>query len=203
MRVFALCCASFIHSVRRASGVEPLLSPPVSLPTFTPELLQGYDFLYFKLHGLPGQPYWYGDRWLTTLSAKQLSQVDLQGAVVFVANCFLTESPMLAALFDAGASVVVGGAGENYAAKRKVFGADLLGMTFRQLLQARMPPALAFEAAKFRLSIPSRRDRFTRDTLDFRLYEPPSTQRRRDAEPPPSAPLRPRASALEKGATHD
>ena len=203
MKVFALCCASFIHSVRRASGVEPLLSPPVSRATFTPELLQGYDFLYFKLHGLPDQPYWYGDRWLTALSADQVRQANLQGAVVFVTNCFLTDSPMLKALFDAGASAVIGGAGENYAAKRRVYGADLLGMTFRQLLQARMPPALAFEAAKFRLSIPNRRDRITRDTLDFHLFEPPSTQRRRDAEPPPSAPLHLRDSALEKGPRND
>jgi hypothetical protein len=168
MRVLAYCCASYRLSVRRAAGVEPLLCPPADVSSFDPAWLRGQDLIYVKLHGMPGQAYWYGDNWATALSAAQVRAADLSGAVVFVANCYLSESPMLEALRLAGAKAVVGGSGQNYAGKSRVFGADLLGMIFRQLLAVGLGPESALRLAKARLRLG--RDRVSRDTLEFELY---------------------------------
>jgi hypothetical protein len=168
MRVLAYCCASYHLSVRRAAGVEPMLSPPIGADDFDPAWLRRQDLIYFKLHGMPGQAYWYGDAWVTALSAAQVRAADLAGAIVFAANCYLPESPMLEALRLAGAKAVVGGSGQNYAGKTRVFGADLLGMIFRQLLAVGLGPESALRMAKARLRLG--RDRVSRDTLEFELY---------------------------------
>lgn len=178
MKVQAVCCASFQQSVRRAAGVLPLLSPPLQLETFKPAMLEGYDFLYFKLHGLPGQAFWYGDNWVTAFSADQLRQADLGSAGVFVANCHLYEvvgdqrmpGEMLRALMDAGARFVVGGAGPNWALKKRVFGADMLGWLFRGAIQRGYRPQAALEAAKKRLR-KGRQNRYIRDALEFTMFE--------------------------------
>jgi len=86
MDVFAYCCASFEKSVTKAAGVKPVLSPPVNMTIFNTDVLMGRDFLYFKLHGLPHQPFWYGDGWTTALASSQLRGIKLKGTVVFVAN---------------------------------------------------------------------------------------------------------------------
>ena len=74
---------------------------------FDPLWLTGHRFLYFKLHGLHNEPYWYGDNWVTALTAKQILSINLESTVVFVANCYLVDkkgqSPMLDALLAAGA----------------------------------------------------------------------------------------------------
>lgn len=179
MRIFAYCCHSFRHSVRRAAGVEPITSPPFSIFDLDPTELEDHDLLYFKLHGLPGQPYWYGDNWMTAVSAEQISELNLLNTTVFVANCHLYQpavddvgirySHMLQALLNAGARAVVGGPGINFAARRRVFGADLLGMVFRQVLKANRSAEEALALAKTRLR-QGRQDRVTRDTLEFRLF---------------------------------
>jgi len=177
VKVFALCAQSFEPSVKRAAGVKPLTSPPVIMEAFNPAWLQGYDFLYFKLHGFPSQPYWYGDGYVTAVSAHQIKTADLSNTIVFVANCHLCErvngdllpSPMLVALLEAGAKCVVGGPGTNYAAKIKLVGADLLGFYFRLLLGfPRITPNLAFRAARARLALT--RDPVATDTLGFRFF---------------------------------
>lgn len=114
----------------------------------------GHDFIYFKLHGLPNQPYWYGDNWITAMSTDQLKSVALKGTIIFVANCYLEESPFLPALLNTGA-LVFGGAGQNFAAARGLIGADLLGRTFRRALEItnrRITPTSAFALAKLRVS---------------------------------------------------
>lgn len=169
MRALAYCAASYEQSVRRAAGVKPLLSPPASVETLDVSLFHGREFVYFKLHGLPGQPFWYGDDWLTAVSAKQVREMDLGGAVVFVANCHLPESPMLEALLDAGAGAVIGGGGENYARAGRVDGADLLGLYVRWMLELGVGLQRAFWVAKMRLRL-RRPGKVTEDTLAFRLY---------------------------------
>jgi hypothetical protein len=173
MRVKALCCRSFRESVRRAAGVWPVTSPPVCMETFDPGYLE-CELLYLKLHGLEGQPYWYGDGWATACSASQVRLANLRGTVVFAGNCYLPESPMLQALFDAGARAVVCGSGENYGARGVVRGADVLGRAFVQAMQlAAVPwPWLALRVAKLRIGATLRRDRVLRDTLAFELWTP-------------------------------
>ncbi|MFH1485969.1 MAG: hypothetical protein ABIH46_07860 [Chloroflexota bacterium] len=167
--VFAYCAASFEWTVKRASGVAPKMSPPLTMDSFTPSLMEGYEFLYFKLHGMPGQPFWYGDDGVTAISAHQIAEANLVGAVVFVANCHLPESPMLKALLGAGASAVIGGPGENYAGVQTIMGADLLGMYVRYLWQLGADAQRALRWAKLRLRLkwPSKA---TKDTLSFQLY---------------------------------
>lgn len=127
------------------------------MATFNPDVLMGHDFIYFKLHGLPEQPYWYGDNWLTAISADQLKDVALTGTVIFVANCYLEESPFLQALLDTGA-MVFGGAGLNFAAAKGLIGADLLGRTFRRALEMhsltghKLTPTRAFTLAKLKVA---------------------------------------------------
>jgi hypothetical protein len=140
-------------------------------------MVEGYDLLYFKLHGAAGQAFWYGDNWLTAIGADQLRQADLDGAGVFVTNCHLYEvvdglnepSEMLKALLFAGARFVVGGPGANWALTKRVFGADLLGMLFRGALQRGYRPDAALEVAKKKLR-KGRQDRYMRDTLEFTMF---------------------------------
>lgn len=188
MRTFAYCAAEFCISVRRAAGVVPLLSPPVTARIFDPRWLEGRDFIYLKLHGLPEEVYWYGDNWLTALCATQILAADLRGTVVFVANCHLYQngngshptSPMLNALLATGARAVVGGSGENYAKRRTIHGTDRLGRAFRHLLQFHLPPYTAFRLAqawlRFSFNLKSQRHATEReilankDTLNFRYF---------------------------------
>jgi len=178
MKVFAYCAASFQQSVRKAAGVRPLLSPPVTAESFAPTWLHGHDFIYVKLPGLPEEVYWYGDHWLTALRVTQILAADLRGAVVFVANCHLYQtnnghhptSPMLTALLAAGARCVIGGAGDNYAKPHSVHGADSLGRTLRHLLQFGFGPYTAFHLARLALSLKLHKDLADKDTLKFHYF---------------------------------
>lgn len=182
MNTFAYCSASFGRLVRRVAGASPTLCPPTTMETFEIRDLEGHDFVYFKLHGLEGQPYWYGDSLTTALSAGQLATADLQGAVVFVANCWLvdddgTPSPMLEALMHAdqptrGPRAVIGGPGKNYALRNRIGGADLLALYVRFFLEVGFSLWSAFKWAKLRLQI-VRPSYVTRDTLAFRIYANP------------------------------
>lgn len=178
MRISAYCAAEFQHSVRKAAGVQPLLSPPITAETFNPAWLEGYDFIYLKLHGLPEEVYQYGDGWITARRATQILAANLRGTVVFVANCHLYQanngshptSPMLNALLAAGARAVVGGSGENYAKRHSVHGADRLGRAFRYLLQFGFLPYTAFRLARFTLTLNPHKNLADRDALNFRYF---------------------------------
>ena len=181
MRVFAYCCASFAEATRKAAGVEPVLCPPASTQTFDPGWLEGYDLLYFDLHGQPDARHWQGDDAVLALAASQIRQADLGGAVVFALNCYLADegSPMMDALLDAGARYVIGGDGKNWAGQRDVYGAGLLGYLFRQLLARGVSPLKALALAKGGIRIKMKVDRIAkktgkvkaaRDTLAFKVY---------------------------------
>ena len=190
MRTFAFCAASFQDSVRRAAGVEPVLSPPVDVGLFDGLQVEGYDFYYFKLHGLVGQAFWYGDDMITAVKADQIRALDLEGAVVFAANCYLYEydpsgrsvhpwGAMFQALCGTGARAVVGGGGKNFGALHKVTGADYLGMSFRQALKMGLGPARAFGAARTRVGLRLRarvglsaeEQAAIKDALGFKIFE--------------------------------
>lgn len=178
MRVFAYCATTFEYSVTKAAGVVPLLSPPITTAGFEPHWLQGHDFIYLKLHGLPEEAYWYGDNWITAISATQILAADLKGTTVFVANCHLFQanngqrpsSPMLTALLAAGARAVVGGAGDNFAKRHTVHGADRLGRAFRYLLQLGFAPYTAFRLAQFLLTLRPHKEPADLDALKFRYF---------------------------------
>jgi len=180
---FAYCATSFAKSVRKAAGVAPLLSPPYHHGCFKPAWLERQDFIYFKLHGFPSQPYWYGENWTTALSLSQIEQADLTGSVIFVANCHgatQTGKPdvMVQALLDAGAVAVAAGPGVNWAPLHRVGGADLLGHNFRRFLGLSLPPLTAFQFAMARVKhkdkhtkrLNTKDHQATKDTLTFKLF---------------------------------
>ena len=198
MIVKAFCARSFTYSVRKAAGVVPVVSPPTTVETFDPAALSNCDLLYLKLHGLAQQAYWYGDNWLTAASKEQIETCDLEGptaradrgshpkptrgsrldpgtgTIVFAANCFLPESPMLDALFAAGARCVVAGHGPNLGGRTKLLSSDLLGRYFRRGLQIGLSPKHALRLAKARLIL-SRRSAGKKDALAFKLFWPPQS----------------------------
>lgn len=181
MRVFAYCAASFQEATRRAAGMEPLTCPPASAEHFERSWLENHDFLYFDLHGAPGEAYWLGDEGIVALRADQITSCSLDGAIVFATNCYLAdeESPMMDALLEAGARYVIGGQGPNWAGERTLYGASLLGWRFRQLLERGFDPLRALALAKkwIRLGLMAHRVlghagriRTDEDTLAFRVY---------------------------------
>lgn len=178
MRVFAYCAQSFVEATRAAAGVEPLTCPPISVKDFTAGKLEGYDLLYFDLHGAPGEPFWFGDNKIYALSAVQVLQNDLrgppddpgQGCVVFAANCYLADedSPMMEALLDAGAQYVIGGDGKNWGPKRGwLYGAPLLGLWLRRWMRIGLSPLRALGLAKKSVRL---RGIAAADTVKFRAY---------------------------------
>lgn len=171
MRVFAYCLASAKHSVRRMAGVEPALCPASGAQhaRFRPGWLEYRDLVMFKLHGLAGATRWDGDNGWLALADHDLERIDLMGAIVFAENCYLPESPMLAALLSAGASGVVGGSGVNYGGVGRMAGADVLGLYFRNALElgASANIALRFAKARLRFRWPTLA---VRDTLEFQLF---------------------------------
>lgn len=163
MRVFALCAAGFEEATRRAAGVEPLLSPPVSREDA--EVVVGWmawaEFVYLDLHGAPGGTCWLGDEHVAALCAGDLrpagmetcptSPGPLKGTMVFAANCHLgdRDSPMMDALLGAGARYVIAGEGPNAGPPGgRLYGAPLLGLWFRRMLRLGVRPLLALRWAK-------------------------------------------------------
>jgi hypothetical protein len=171
LNTWAYCCKSFRESVRKAAGCEPLLSPPVTVESFFPTWMTGHQFIYFKLHGLPEQPFWYGDRWHTALSAEQIRTVSLAGSTVFVANCFMSQgSPMLEALLATRPAAVIGGDGQNYARANTIDGADALGMFIRIWLERGFTPRNSFRFAKKLLRFISTARPAIADALRFDFF---------------------------------
>jgi hypothetical protein len=132
--------------------------PPRTWETVTAAALEGYDVLVFKLHGLPGQPYWYGDDWRTALTAETVREADLDGVMVFAANCHAITpqgeaGEMVQALLDAGARAVVAGAGQNLASNWGAVGADLLGRWWLVGVVMGLGVERAFELARMRLRV--------------------------------------------------
>jgi hypothetical protein len=84
------------------------------------------------------------------LTAGQIRQAKLSGAVVFATCCYLgdTDSSMLDALLDAGASYVIGGDGKNWAGAKRPAGASYLGQWFREWLERGRDPLTALSHAK-------------------------------------------------------
>src|SRR3990167_1386477 len=99
--MYVLAARSWALSTWLATGRRPVLAPPLRAATFDPSVLVGQDLVYVCLHGLPGQPYWYGSDWSTAVTADQLRRVDLSGVIVYAAGCF-GQGPMAAAMGDAG-----------------------------------------------------------------------------------------------------
>jgi hypothetical protein len=181
MRIFAYCDQSFEKSMRWVAGVQPVTCPPVTAETFDLAWLENQDLILIDLHGEQGLDYWYAvidepggiAQRIAALRAEQIRQANLGGSVIFATSCYLGEegNPMLEALLDAGASIVIAGAGKNYAGERKMAGAGLLGLFFRMFLETGVSPLKALATAKHSLRLVARNRRAREDALAFQAFE--------------------------------
>jgi hypothetical protein len=160
MNLLAYCTEVAASAVRKALGVEPLTSPPVTASSFPRRKLRDLDMLYFRLHGEESEP-WRGEGVEgdkpVAFTPRCLSEADLGGCVVVVANCYGSDDPLVAALYEVGAEAVIAGPGLNYAAGDMVTGADLLARWLRFGLELDLSVQWALRIAKLRLRIDVRR----------------------------------------------
>ncbi len=174
MRIFAYCLADAKEVVSRALGVIPLTAPPLKASTFDPKWLEGYDLLYFRLHGLEAIPtsmfYEEADESFSpALNVRQIGFACLKaGSVVIMANCYGTESPFVRAFYQAGAAAVIAGPGQNWALEKSIVGPDLLARWLAQKLAKGLTVERAFSIAKTRLLLTSYRAA-DRDALGFKI----------------------------------
>lgn len=147
MRTVSVAARRWYISTWTASGARPIAAPPLTADTFKPAMISGADLLYVCLHGLPGQPYWYGADWTTAITADQIRAADLRGAVVYLAGCF-GAGPMTDALLDAGAAAVVGDEDSTWAGYVLPTGSNALGARFVRSLRGGLPVGPALDAAK-------------------------------------------------------
>lgn len=134
--VFAYCGRGQRLAVQKAAGVKPLTCPPINVSNFNSDWLhpeKPYKLLYFSLHGLPEQPYWYGENWETAISAQHFEGIDLTQTVIFAANCYFEGSAMEKALLACNPRAIIGGSGRNWTRTVRLIGANLLGWYFRRL----------------------------------------------------------------------
>lgn len=147
MKTVSLAARRWYVSTWIASGARPIAAPPLAMSTFAPALISGAALLYVCLHGLPGQPFWYGSDWGTVASAEQVRAARLDGAVVYLAGCY-GQGPMTEALLAAGAAAVVGDADSTWAGYVLPTGSNALGRRFVRALRGGLPAGAALDRAR-------------------------------------------------------
>lgn len=169
MRILALAAREFRWGTALAAGAWPRAFPPGRVDTFDPAVLEGHDLIYVCLHGLRGQPYLYGDRFETAISADQIRAARLGGAVVYMAGCF-GDGPVADAFLDAGALAVVGDRDTTWAGTHWPLGSNRLGRLFVRSMRLGMSPYNAFSYARdaFRATSRDARDQAILGTVAFR-----------------------------------
>lgn len=172
MNVLAYCTYIAREAVRKATGTEPLTSPPYDIANLPVLIFGNRDVIYFRLHGLPlARGTWYGDGpggASPAMNADLVRRMSLDGAIVVIANCYGSDDPMVAALYGAGASAVIAGPGRNYASGERVIGTDLLVRWLIVGLRLRLGLCGALRLARTRLGLTSYR-RADKDALEFQL----------------------------------
>lgn len=168
MKIQAYCTCSARRAVRAATGTKPLTSPPLHIGRFDPAWLEGYDLLYFRLHGSPKGTVWFGDLKVPALNVDQVLGADLTGTTVVVANCYGDQGPITKALYTAGAVAVVAGPGKNLAARKRVVGVDLLVRWIIRLVRRGWSLNRAVQASRIRLRFTSWRAS-DRDAAQFHI----------------------------------
>lgn len=125
MKVVAYASEMYAEALKRAAGVTPITSPPVTGYSVNVKEFEGAGVLIFMLHGELGDPVWRGEGRQTigpitlrpeALRVDQLRGLDLQGTVILLGNCWSGNGPDVfrPVLFEAGASAIIAGEGANY-----------------------------------------------------------------------------------------
>ncbi len=147
MRVYSLAARQFAISTWIAAGVRPRTGPPITVDAFRPHDMDGAALVYICCHGLPNQPYWYGDRFSTLASAAQVRLAKLDGAIAYLAGCYGI-GPMSDALLEAGAACVVADRDANWSGLFLPRGSNELGRMFVAALRGGATAARALDVSR-------------------------------------------------------
>jgi hypothetical protein len=131
-KIFVLTTKSWRISSFLTTGVIPVTSPPVVAGNIDLSLLEGNDILYIRLHGIEGQPFFYGDPGFpTTLSATQVQSLDLTGTEIFLEGCY--GGLMADAFLSAGALSVVGSNKPTYGRRFRKGPSSIVGSNYLKM----------------------------------------------------------------------
>jgi len=178
MRIMAYTDRRYLRGTLLVVGrdAEVLSSPPWRAQDVSPGMLWGYDVIYIDLHGFQGKDQLYSLEGGAALSGETVRAADLRGTVVVATTCHLPETGLIDAFLDAGATAVVGGAGDNRGAPRGALwlaGAQLLARFTIERLQQGWPVESALVMAKHCVRLSPWRLlgwRAALDALEFRCF---------------------------------
>lgn len=140
----AFTCRSWRFSTRLATGVWPLTCPPYHAGNINPEMLRA-PLLYVRLHGVPDQPYLYGDNWLTALTIGQVERLQLPASLVFLEGCY--GAGMAEAFLAGGARAVVGSDRATYGRRIRLGPAQQIGRAWLRAIRHGATAGTALAAA--------------------------------------------------------
>lgn len=136
---FVYCAQAWQRAATLTALRIPVTSPPVTAETFDPAWMENKAILYFKLHGHPDRPDWYGldqnGRKVRALTPDLVRRADLTGAIVVAAVCHGAGSEMQRAFFRAGARAFFGSFKEVRGRERHPGEVDLLVKYILSLIQ--------------------------------------------------------------------
>lgn len=147
MKTYALAARAYRVPTWLASGTWPHTGPPLTVDAFRPSDMDGAALVFVCCHGLPDQPFWYGDDFCTLASSAQVQLAKLHGAIAYLAGCFGL-GHMSAALLDAGAACVVADRDSNWSGMVWPRGSTELGRLFVARLKRGDEAAAALDQAK-------------------------------------------------------
>ncbi len=175
IKSFGYCCSVWqrpsVAVYRNISDSANLLtSPPTMASNFPATRLEGMDFGYFNLHGIKGQPNWYGQKDSRDTSAipmipialemQNIQRVSKTPKVVFAENCYGAEivnrselNAFSLHMIGKGTRVFIGSTVIAYGAMNlPLTAADLLGHLFWKHLMTGISCGEAFRRAKKNLA---------------------------------------------------
>ena len=148
------CAYAWRFSTRITTGIWPLTSPPLTAGDIDMAQLKA-PIIYIRLHGLPGQPFFYGDPGrATALSASQVRATDFAGSLVFLEGCYGAE--MAEAFLDAGARAVTGSGDATWGRAYRLGPSSKVGRAWLQSVRRGEPVRAALKAALNTVKIPYR-----------------------------------------------
>jgi hypothetical protein len=150
IRIAAICTEAGREEVAAALGIEPVTSPPLRAPLSDDdrarlcEAMRDAEMIYVRLHGLRGTVGWFGEEEnllgaygiVAALGLADVAGLPWADAIVLVANCYGADGdPMIDAVYEAGARLVIAGRGRNWAGSRMVAGTDRLAQGYARWLR--------------------------------------------------------------------
>ncbi len=140
-------------SLVKQRGLYLKTCPPLTHETFPYGLLSQVKLAYFRLHGKPGQPYLYGDRWQTALSGHKIAEGrQLDGLIVFLEGCYGLRTGLPEIFLERGALAVIGSTEDTRSRPFTVGKSSRFGRVFVRSLLAGNSVRLALATAKVQVT---------------------------------------------------